>query len=181
MSDPTQRPPGGPGEPSGPPSGGGPERDAAWRAWQVEVVAAVSALADGASLGLAATEAEARPVLLRRSHLGGFIPAKHEVLAPWVRLVRVEDHLRGHCVGAASFGGPFPFSPEEDAALLALGWHHPGHGDGDHYVRYFPDDVPQGPFIPRDEAERAAGMVAATFREVLLGGDTPGLPAITRD
>ena len=181
MTDPTQRPPGRPGEPAGPPSAGGPARDAAWRAWQAEVVAAVSALADGASLTLAAAEADARPVLLRKAHLGGFIPAKHEVVAPWVRLVRVEDHLRGHCVGAEAFGGPFPFSPDEDAALLALGWHHPGHGDGDDYVRFFPDDVPQGPFIPRDEAERAAAMVAATFREVLLGGDATGLPTISRD
>ena len=34
-------------------------------------------------------------------------------------------------------------------------------------MRFWPDDVPQGPFLPRDEAERAAAMVAATFRDVL--------------
>ena len=181
MTDATQPHAGGTGDPAGARSAGGPTRDATWRAWQTEVVAAVSGLADGGSLTLSAAEGDARPVLLRKARLGGFIPAKHDVIAPWVRLVRVEDHLRGRCVGAESFGGPFPFSPDEDAALLALGWHHPGHGDGRDYLRFFPDDVPQGPFIPRNEAERAAAMVAATFREVLLGDDATGIPTIGHD
>ena len=181
MTDPTQPDAGGAGGSAGSPTAGGPAGDAAWRAWQAGVVAAVSALADGGSVTLTAAQADARPVLLRRARLGGFVPAKHDVVAPWVRLVRVEDHLRGSCIGAESFHGPFPFSPDEDAALLALGWHHPGPGDGHDYVRFFPDDVPQGPFIPRDEAERAAAMVAATFREVLLGDDATGIPTITHD
>lgn len=160
-----------------PPVGG---RDA-WPAWVAALADDVGALADGGSLTVSAAEADARPALLRKARLGGFLPARHAVLTPWVRLVRVEDHLRGHCVGSVSFGGPFPFSPEEDAALLALGWHHPGRGDGDDYVRFWPDDVPHGPFLPRDEAERAAAAVAATFREVLLGDGPGGLPSVTRD
>ena len=87
-----------------------------------------------------------------------------------MRLVRVEDFLRGHCVGAELIGAHFPMSPDEDDALLALGWHHPTPTDGEDYVRFWPDDVPQGPFLPRDEAERAAAMVAATFRDVLAVG-----------
>ena len=74
-----------------------------------------------------------------------------------MRLVRAEDFLRGHCVGAELIGAHFPMSPDEDAALVALGWHHPTPADGEDYVRFWPDDVPQGPFLPRDEAERAAG------------------------
>ena len=50
-------------------------------------------------------------------------------------------------------------------------------GDGEDYVRFWPDDVPQGPYLPREEAERAVAMVAATFREV-LALDAPGLPVI---
>ena len=166
------------GEPSvAPPAAG---RDG-WPAWTTALVDAIRSLGDGATLTVSAAEADARPVLLRKARLGGFVPARHAVVTPWVRLVRVEDHLRGHCVGAVSFGGPFPFSPEEDAALLALGWHHPGHGDGDDYVRFWPDDVPHGPFLPRDEAERAATAVAATFREVLLGDGPGGPPSVTRD
>ena len=114
---------------------------------------------------------------MRKARLGGFIPAKHEVVTPWVRLVRVEDFLRGHCVGAELIGAHFPMSPDEDAALVALGWHHPTPTDGEDYLRFWPDDVPQGPFLPRDEAERAAAMVAATFREVLAVG-AEGLPTL---
>ena len=153
-----------PGEPSGAPSAG--DRDA-WQAWAAALEETVLALAVDASVTVAAAPSDARPVLLRRARLGGFLPARHDVVAPWVRLRRVEDHLRGTCVGAEAFGGPFPFGPQEDAALLALGWHRPGPGDGHDYVRFWPDDVPQGAFLARDEAQRAVAMVASTFREVL--------------
>lgn len=161
-----------PGEPSGSPAAGGED---AWQAWATSLVETVLALADDACVIVAAPPAEARPVLRRRARLGGFVPARHEAVAPWVRLRRVEDHLRGMCVGGEAFGGPFPFGPQEDAALLALGWHRPGRGDGHDYVRFWPDDVPQGAFLARDEAERAVAMVAATFREVLVGEAAPPL------
>ncbi len=142
----------------------------AWAAWCAHLADAVGRLADGGSLTVTGPAASARPVRLRKARLGGFIPARHEVVTPWVRLVRVEDFLRGHCVGAELIGAHFPLSPDEDAALLALGWHHPTPTDGEDYLRFWPDDVPQGPFLPRAEAERAALMVAATFREVLSAG-----------
>ena len=113
----------------------------------------------------------------RKARLRGFVPAKHELVSPWVRLERVEDLLRGHCVGAEVSGGSFPLSPDEEEALLALGWHLPSPAEGDDYVRFWPDDVPLGPFLPRDEAERAAAMVAATFRDLLATGATD-LPTI---
>lgn len=142
----------------------------AWAAWAAHLADALTGLADRASLTVTGPAASARPVRLRKARLGGFIPARHEVVTPWVRLVRVEDFLRGHCVGAELIGAHFPLSPDEDAALLALGWHHPTPTDGEDYLRFWPDDVPQGPFLPRAEAERAALMVAATFREVLSAG-----------
>ena len=150
---------------------------AAWAAWTADLADALTGLADGASVTVTGQEGSARPVRLRKARLGGFIPAKHEIVTPWVRLVRAEDFLRGHCVGAELIGAHYPLSPDEDAALVALGWHHPTPTDGDDYVRFWPDDVPLGPFLPRDEAERAAAMVAATFREVLAGG-VPGLPTV---
>jgi hypothetical protein len=150
----------------------------AWAAWTASLADAVQALAERASLTVTGPEASARPVRLRKARLGGFVPARLEVVAPWVRLVRAEDLLRGHCVGAELIGAHYPMSPDEDAALVALGWHHPTPTDGDDYVRFWPDDVPLGPFLPRDEAERAAAMVAATFREVLADG-VPGLPTVT--
>ncbi len=144
----------------------------AWAAWAARLADEVTALGPDASVTVTGPEASARPVRLRKARLGGFIPAKHEVVTPWVRLVRAEDFLRGHCVGAEVMGAHFPMSPDEDTALLALGWHHPAPTDGEDYVRFWPDDVPLGPFLPRDEAERAAAMVAATFRDVLSVGAT---------
>ena len=150
---------------------------AAWAAWAARLAGEVTGLAPDASVTVTGPEGSARPVRLRKARLGGFIPAKHEVVTPWVRLVRAEDLLRGHCVGAELMGAHFPMAPEEDAALLALGWHHPTPTDGEDYVRFWPDDVPLGPFLPRDEAERAAAMVAATFRDVLAPGAT-ALPTL---
>ena len=142
----------------------------AWAAWAARLADVVTGLAPNASVTVTGPDSSTRPVRLRKARLGGFIPAKHEVVTPWVRLVRSEDFLRGHCVGAELMGAHFPMSPDEDAALLALGWHHPTPTDGEDYVRFWPDDVPLAPFLPRDEAERAATMVAATFREVLAVG-----------
>jgi len=151
---------------------------AAWAAWTTHLADEVTRLADRAALTVAGPEGSARPVLRRKARLGGYIPAKLEVVTPWVRLARIEDFLHGSCVGAELIGAHFPLSPDEDAALRALGWHHPTPTDGDDYLRFWPDDVPLGPFLPRDEAERAATMVAATFRDV-LAVQAPALPAIT--
>ncbi len=149
----------------------------AWAAWSAHLADALQGLAERASLTVTAPAGSARPVRLRKARLGGFIPAKHATVTPWVRLVRVEDFLRGHCVGAELIGAHFPLSPDEDAALRALGWHHPTPTDGEDYLRFWPDDVPQGAFLPRPEAERAAAMVTATFREV-LSPDATELPTI---
>ena len=149
----------------------------AWAAWSTHLAEALTGLAERGSLTVTGPPGSQRPIRVRKARLGGFIPAKHEVVTPWVRLVRVEDLLRGHCVGAELIGAHFPMSRDEDAALVALGWHHPTAMDGDDYVRFWPDDVPQGPFLPRDEAERAAAMVAATFRDV-LAADSAELPTI---
>ena len=152
--------------------------DVAWAAWTADLVEVLTGLADRAWVTVTGPEASARPVRLRKARLRGFVPAKHEFATPWVRLARVEDFLRGHCVGAELIGAHFPLSPDEDAALLALGWHHPTPTDGEDYLRFWPDDVPQGPFLPRDEAERAAAMVAATFRDVLSAG-ADALPTVS--
>ena len=145
----------------------------AWPRWVTHLADVVLTMADGASVTVLASPDVARPVRLRKARLGGFIPAKHESARPWVRLTRTEDHLRGFCVGGEAVGGSFPLSPEEDAALRGLGWRRPPRGEGRNYIRFWPDDVPQGPFLPRAEAERAAGLVAATFREVLAPGADP--------
>ncbi len=151
----------------------------AWAAWAARLADAVTGLAPDGSVTVTGPAGSARPVRLRKARLGGFIPARHEVVTPWVRLVRSDDLLRGQCVGGELMGAQFPLSPDEDAALVALGWHRPSPLEGEDYLRFWPDDVPQGPFLSRDDAERAAAMVAATFREV-MAVDAEALPAIDR-
>ncbi len=160
------------------PGSGSDEPDAgAWAQWTTHLIDVLLALADGESVTVTAPTAGARPARLRRARLRGFIPAKHESVTPWVRLQRAEHHLRGFCIGSQVVGGTFPLAPEEDAALRALGWHHPPKTEGTDYIRFWPDDVPQGPFLPRGDAERAAEMVGSTFREVLAPGTDP--PSVT--
>jgi len=93
----------------------------AWAAWCAHLADAVGRLADRGSLTVTGPPGSERPVRVRKARLGGFVPAKHEVVTPWVRLVRVEDFLRGQCAGAELIGANFPMSPDEDAALVALG------------------------------------------------------------
>ena len=147
------------------------EQAATWAGWEADLAETVMTLADGEALTITSTRAESRPVLVRKGFLRGFVPAKHEEVEPWVRLARLEDHVRGTCVGSAGFGGRFPFSPEEDESLVDIGWRRPGAGDGTDYLRFWPDDVAQGPFLPLEEAQRVGAMVGRTFREVLAPSD----------
>jgi hypothetical protein len=135
-----------------------------WGAWEEILVTAVLGLADGESVTVEAPERAAR--LARIPRKLPFLPAKRELTRPWLRLTRMEDLLRGLCVGPEVFGAGFPWTPEEHAALLDLGWHS-SVADGPDYVRFWPDDVPQGAFLPRADAERAAAAAAVTVREVM--------------
>ena len=79
---------------------------------------AVTGLADGGSVTVTGPAGSARPVRLRKARLGGFVPAKHEVVDP----VGAAGARRGPPARAlrrrrSSSGAHFPLSPEEDAAL----------------------------------------------------------------
>lgn len=156
-----------------------------WADWRERLLAAIAGLAHGESLTLTAPAGASRPARLRKPRLRGLVPGRYEDVAPWVRLERAEHHLRGFCIGAEEVGGRFPFSPDERAALEALGWHPPAPLEGSDYTHWWPDDVPTGPFLPEEDARRAALMVAETFRTVLAppseDDPAPGPPAITGD
>jgi hypothetical protein len=140
---------------------------APWEPWVDELADALGDLDDGAALLVTAPEAAARPVALRRPRLRGFLPGRYRRVAPWVRLQRTDQHLRGWCVGSEAVAGAFPLAPDDHAALLALGWHPPPPREGTDYTRWWPDDVPTGPYLPAADARRAAEVVADTFRTVL--------------
>ncbi len=152
-----------------------------WAAWQELLVAAVRGLGDGESVTVEAPPSAARMARSGQRRVP-FLPAKRAMTRPWLRLTRAEDLLRGQCIGAEVLGGAFPWTAEEHAALVDLGW-HPSLADGPDYVWFWPDDVPEGPFLPLADAERAAAAVATTMREVVspprAGADDP-LPAILR-
>ncbi|WP_392544947.1 TY-Chap domain-containing protein [Oryzobacter telluris] len=156
-----------------------------WASWSRDLEQALLGLGDGESLTVTAPGSASRPSLLRKARLRGFVPAKHEQVAPWVRLTRREEHLRGFCIGSQASGGRFPLSDAERAALTDLGWHEPHQFEGEHLVRWWPDDVPNGPFLPDDDLRRAVAMVVATFRGVLAppteDHPAPALPTVTSD
>ncbi|MGG5259306.1 TY-Chap domain-containing protein [Phycicoccus avicenniae] len=149
-----------------------------WAAWEDAVVDAVRALPDDGSLVLVAPRVHtrmARPAGAGR--LARLLGGRKRPVTPSVRLVRAEDHLRGHWVGAVALGGTFPWTPAEVDAVLAAGWHRPTVGDGEDFVRFWPDDVPSGPYLPEADARRAAAALADTFRTV-LAVDEDDLPAL---
>ncbi len=152
-----------------------------WAAWQELLVTAVRGLGDGEAVTVEAPQGAARMARSGTRRMA-FLPAKRRLTRPWVRLTRSEDLLRGQCIGSEALGGPFPWTVAEHGALLDLGW-HASLADGPDYVRFWPDDVPQGPYLPAADAERAAAAVAATLREVLSpprpGAEDP-LPASLR-
>lgn len=160
---------------------GAPGPDApSWAAWQELLVTAALGLGDGESVTVEAPQHAARMAKVpRRMPL---MPHKRVLTRPWIRLTRSEDLLRGQLVGAEVFGGAFPWTADEHAALVDLGW-HASLADGPDYVRFWPDDVPQGPYLPRADAERAAAAVTTALLEVVgpprPDADDP-LPAILR-
>jgi hypothetical protein len=137
--------------------------DADWAAVADRLAHDVAQLADGSSLEVAAVGSErpARLPGLRRRLLG----QQFVHIAPWVRLERVEDHLVARCVSDHREIG-FPLSPEEKVALSRLGWHAPGEADGPALLRWVPDDVPTGPYLPAADVARAVALGVGTLREV---------------
>lgn len=164
----------------GPVSPGDPA-PAGWAAWGQDLVDAVLALPDGGSVTVAAPPGHAR--LARpstSSRVRWLVGGRRRRVSPSARLVRVEDHLRGHWAGADRLGGPFPWTREEVEAIQALGWHAPTATDGEDFLRFWPDDVAQAPYLPEADARRAVATLAGTFRQV-LGVAEPALPLLRRD
>ncbi len=152
----------------------------AWTVWQAQLALRLLDLPDGGAVLVSGPPQSARSREVRPRRAFGLLPARFEDTVPAIVLRRAEDHLRGTCVGAARFGSGFPISAEEDAVILGAGWHHPGPGDGSDYIRWWPDDVPTAPYLPAEEASRAASTVATTMREAFGVADPATLSVTER-
>lgn len=138
-----------------------------WHSQVADLAELLRGLPDGGVVTVQGPRASARPA---PSTEGGLIrrllaPAYVEV-APWIRLQREEDHLRGWCVGPGTRGRGFPVSFQEQEAILALGWHRPGPLEGTDYLRWWPDDVAEDPYLRPEHAYAAAEQALRTLRDV---------------
>jgi len=95
-------------------------------------------------------------------------------IAPYVQFSRFETTLLGECSGATSFGGPVDLTPDQDAAIRALGWQHPddvptwGPQGVRNYRCRWPSVPPGGPapaaYPDRDVTRLAAALAVDTLR-----------------
>jgi hypothetical protein len=83
------------------------------------------------------------------------------------------DQVFGECVGAASFGGDYDLSPEQDARLREIGWFAPG-GSPDLEWSY-PNYQCR---VPRDQAPRLAELGVEALQ--VLGLDPTDQLELTR-
>jgi hypothetical protein len=129
-------------------------------------------LPDSGFVIASATGLPPRPTKVRHARFLGLVQPKYELHQPFVQFIRMEDHLMGECIGAERFGGLYPFSEAEHDGLLSLGWHVPHAAESRQYRRYWPDDVPQHPYLPEVEAQAASGLAILTLRDV-IGCESP--------
>lgn len=148
-----------------------PHLTSAWEAWCATFADRVQGLADEQSLTVTAPESLARPAKPKVGLVKRVLGQTYENAPAWVKVLRRDDLALAVCVSDAREIG-FPLSPEEKAALAGLGWRPGGITDEHGLLRWFPDDVPSGPFLPTADARALAHTVAATMRDV-FGVNTP--------
>lgn len=140
---------------------------ASWAEVTERLEALLADLADGGAVLVDGGEGRARPYRVRGSRLRrALLGGRYRDVPPWVRLTRVEDHVRGTCVRMQDGDDGFPMSQQEAGAIVALGWHEPGPMDGGDFVRFWPDDIPNGPYLPPADRSVVARGALAVLREV---------------
>ena len=102
-------------------------------------------------------------------------PAHESVAAVGAAGARPRTTSRASAWAPSALGGSFPLSPEEDAALLALGWRRPDRREGTDYVRLWPDDVRPGSVPPtrRRPSGLRAWSLGDASRDVLGARQDP--------
>lgn len=141
----------------------------AWDAWAAGLAADIRDLRDGQALfvtapALPGVDVPVAPVraldeLLRRRLL---------VDAPYLQCLRTGSTLVVELVGAAFWGGHYPWSRGDDAALLDLGWDRPRR-PGE--VGYVLDGDSAPPWPPVERIGEAVDLILTTLRTVCRVAD----------
>lgn len=137
----------------------------AWADVTAAMEARVGSLADRNRVLLSAPADLARPCRPKVSLVKRLLGQRYVHQSPWVSITREEDHALARCVSDHEALG-FPLSALERDSLLELGWRVGGPTDGPELQRWFPDDIPNGPYLPGSQAAAAASLAVATLREV---------------
>lgn len=144
-----------------------------WESWRPVLAESLAALRDRECLVLTASGVPSRPSVVRPSRARGLISARTRQVHPHLRFRRLEDQLRGECIGDTRIGGLFPFTDDEVAVVESLGWHATVPADGPaHYQLWWPDDVPWAPYLPKELLSAAVVRAERTLREA-MGLTTP--------
>ena len=139
-----------------------------WQLLESELAATLRDLPDEGFVIVEATRPAGREV--RRRRLWGLLPGTRATQQPYVQLLRVQDRLRGECVGSERTGGTFPLTDAEHQQILALGWVVPDREPFicPNYEREWPADDAGPSAAEQGAAEQGAAEQAAAIAVRIL-------------
>lgn len=139
-----------------------------WDDTQESLARSLRELPDRGFVVLKPTEPPGRLAIVHHRRLAGLITERRATASPFVQFLRMENDLRGECVGSEGMGGPFPLTDEEHERDLGLGWVVPSH-EGFFSENYECDWRGEGPppsYLSAATAGDAAGLGVRTIRQV---------------
>ncbi|WP_250445830.1 hypothetical protein [Actinotalea sp. C106] len=148
-----------------------PTSPAPWSAVEQELATTLRSLEEGESVVVEVTGA-GRPAVLQERRLLGLVRERTGTVHPYTQAIRVDDALVAECAGSPRTGGVYPWTPEEEERILALGWLVPDRPD--FVVPGYQREWVAGPGLGYAEAthtSEAAALMVRTLREVMACTD----------
>lgn len=140
-----------------------------WEWWAADLATAVRGLADGEVLALTAPPIPGAEVVAKPPRALDHLLRRQVVVAsPYLQCLRVETTLLVELVGAVSWGGHYPWTREQDAALQELGWDRPRRS---WEVGYVLDGESRPPWPPLERIAETVALVVATLQTVCRVSD----------
>ena len=139
-----------------------------WDDVQQSLARDLSGLPDRGFVIVTPTEPPGRPAIVRHRRLAGLITEKRVTASPFVQFLRMENDLRGECVGSEIMGGPFPLTDDEHERVLGLGWVLPWREgfSAENYEREWLGEGPPPSYLSETTAGGVATLAVRTMREV---------------